>query len=348
MHELKGTGDLDPFEQVSHRFVSGIDDESIGYAAESLKQLRAEVMRRAARLKKPCTAALCPDKKVTREIASQAQPEAAPADVRDRRVPEPVRPPEVRQAGRRGRDVHHQDRPGARRVPDPGHAAAGQGVAADRRLRQRVDPVLPEGRRPGRERHDPRHVGVQERRPGDHVPAEDRRRARLPQGRGEHAPGRADLLPEQRRHRAGGQARPGAPRGGRDAVRRGARRGRQPRRSATSWPTCSRCSAAPPGCTGSRSPTGSPQRFPERWADASGDAVSRRAARARGVPSVVVVMDGTRARGCRRADVESARQASRDPLPASHLCAQPWPARTRNPAVTGNASPAAADLRDNR
>ena len=37
MHELKGTGDLDPFEQVCHRFVSGIDDESIGYAAESLK-----------------------------------------------------------------------------------------------------------------------------------------------------------------------------------------------------------------------------------------------------------------------------------------------------------------------
>ena len=37
LHELKGTGDLDPFEQVSHRFISGIDDESIGYAAESLR-----------------------------------------------------------------------------------------------------------------------------------------------------------------------------------------------------------------------------------------------------------------------------------------------------------------------
>ena len=40
LHELKGTGDLDPFEQVSHRFISGIDDESIGYAAESLKKLQ--------------------------------------------------------------------------------------------------------------------------------------------------------------------------------------------------------------------------------------------------------------------------------------------------------------------
>ena len=44
IHELKGTGDLDPFEQVSHRFISGIDDESIAYAAESLKMLRREVM----------------------------------------------------------------------------------------------------------------------------------------------------------------------------------------------------------------------------------------------------------------------------------------------------------------
>ena len=52
LHELKGTGDLDPFEQVSHRFVSGIDDESIGYAAESLKKLKAEVMSRTGRLKK--------------------------------------------------------------------------------------------------------------------------------------------------------------------------------------------------------------------------------------------------------------------------------------------------------
>ena len=50
IHELKGTGDLDPFEQVSHRFISGIDDESIGYAAESLKMLRGEIdgPRRAA------------------------------------------------------------------------------------------------------------------------------------------------------------------------------------------------------------------------------------------------------------------------------------------------------------
>ena len=70
LHELKGTGDLDPYECCSHRFISGIDDESIGYAAESLKLLRAEVMRRAARLKK-LDRGVCPDKKITREIANR-------------------------------------------------------------------------------------------------------------------------------------------------------------------------------------------------------------------------------------------------------------------------------------
>jgi S-DNA-T family DNA segregation ATPase FtsK/SpoIIIE len=70
IHELKGTGDLDPFEGCSHRFISGIDDESIGYAAESLKMLRREVMNRAARLKK-LDRTVCPDKKVTRQIASK-------------------------------------------------------------------------------------------------------------------------------------------------------------------------------------------------------------------------------------------------------------------------------------
>lgn len=70
IHELKGTGDLDSFEQVSHRFVSGIDDESIGYAAQSLRLLRQEVMERSARLKK-LDRVLCPDKKITRQISGR-------------------------------------------------------------------------------------------------------------------------------------------------------------------------------------------------------------------------------------------------------------------------------------
>ncbi|GAA1981372.1 FtsK/SpoIIIE domain-containing protein [Nocardiopsis rhodophaea] len=69
-HELKGSGDLDPYERVSHRFVSGIDDTSIGYAAESMRLLREEVMRRAPALKK-LPRDICPDKRITRDIADK-------------------------------------------------------------------------------------------------------------------------------------------------------------------------------------------------------------------------------------------------------------------------------------
>jgi S-DNA-T family DNA segregation ATPase FtsK/SpoIIIE len=70
VHELKGTGDLDAMEAVAHRFVSGIDDEAIGYAAESLRLLRAEIGRRAPRIK-ALDPRICPEKRVTREIAAR-------------------------------------------------------------------------------------------------------------------------------------------------------------------------------------------------------------------------------------------------------------------------------------
>ena len=70
VHELKGSGDLDPLEQVAHRFVSGVDDGSVEYAAESLRLLRAEVGRRTERLK-VLDRELCPDKRVTRAIAAK-------------------------------------------------------------------------------------------------------------------------------------------------------------------------------------------------------------------------------------------------------------------------------------
>jgi hypothetical protein len=47
------------------------------------------------------------------------------------------------------------------------------------------------------------------------------------------------------------------------------------------------------------------KRFPDRWADASGDALSAQL-RALGVPSVDVKMAGRALKGCRRADVQSA------------------------------------------
>src|SRR6266516_516961 len=70
VHELKGSGDLDGLEQVAHRFVSGIDDDSIAYAADSLTLLRSEVVRRTGALKK-LPRDLCPDKRVTRQIAER-------------------------------------------------------------------------------------------------------------------------------------------------------------------------------------------------------------------------------------------------------------------------------------
>jgi DNA segregation ATPase FtsK/SpoIIIE, S-DNA-T family len=70
LHELKGSSDLDPLESCSHRFVSGIHDEAIAHAAESLKLLRAEVGRRTERLK-ALDRVLCPDKRVTRAIAAK-------------------------------------------------------------------------------------------------------------------------------------------------------------------------------------------------------------------------------------------------------------------------------------
>ncbi|MEO3853654.1 cell division protein FtsK [Acrocarpospora sp. B8E8] len=70
IHELKGTGDVEAHEQNCHRYVSGIEDEAIAYAADSLVLLRKEVMRRAAALK-ALPPDLCPDKKVTRQIADK-------------------------------------------------------------------------------------------------------------------------------------------------------------------------------------------------------------------------------------------------------------------------------------
>jgi S-DNA-T family DNA segregation ATPase FtsK/SpoIIIE len=70
IHELKGTGDLDPLECVAHRFVSGIDDPSIEYAAESLAKLRREVERRSPEVK-ALPPELCPDRKVTRQISKR-------------------------------------------------------------------------------------------------------------------------------------------------------------------------------------------------------------------------------------------------------------------------------------
>ena len=68
VHELAGKGDLSPFEQVAYRYCSGMDDESVEYAADSASILRAELGRRSAIFKK-LPKEVKPDGKLTRELA---------------------------------------------------------------------------------------------------------------------------------------------------------------------------------------------------------------------------------------------------------------------------------------
>jgi S-DNA-T family DNA segregation ATPase FtsK/SpoIIIE len=70
VHELKGTGDLDAYDPLCTRFSSGIDDNSVGCAAESLAILRAECERRGPLIKALPTS-ICPDKRVTRQVAEK-------------------------------------------------------------------------------------------------------------------------------------------------------------------------------------------------------------------------------------------------------------------------------------
>lgn len=70
VHELAGKGDLEPLAKVCHRYCSGLDDESIRYAAESMRMLRGELDRRSASLKSVPKEAR-PEGKVTRDLAAQ-------------------------------------------------------------------------------------------------------------------------------------------------------------------------------------------------------------------------------------------------------------------------------------
>jgi DNA segregation ATPase FtsK/SpoIIIE, S-DNA-T family len=67
VHELAGKGDLEPFARVAHRYVSGLDDESVAYAARSLRMLRTELDTRSRKLK-ALDKSLRPDGRITREM----------------------------------------------------------------------------------------------------------------------------------------------------------------------------------------------------------------------------------------------------------------------------------------
>jgi S-DNA-T family DNA segregation ATPase FtsK/SpoIIIE len=70
--ELKGTGGLEPSAQVASRYASGLDDETIEQALVALRNLRQECVRRAKTIK-GLPRAVCPENKVTSQLASRPE-----------------------------------------------------------------------------------------------------------------------------------------------------------------------------------------------------------------------------------------------------------------------------------
>jgi S-DNA-T family DNA segregation ATPase FtsK/SpoIIIE len=68
--ELKGTGDLSMLEGCCHRYASGADDQTLEHAMESLRELYAELLRRAKVISK-LPREICPENKVTPELAGR-------------------------------------------------------------------------------------------------------------------------------------------------------------------------------------------------------------------------------------------------------------------------------------
>ncbi|HEX4246603.1 MAG TPA: FtsK/SpoIIIE domain-containing protein [Pseudonocardia sp.] len=68
--ELKGTGDLSMLEGCCHRYASGADDTTLEQAMESLRELYAELLRRAKVISK-LPREVCPENKVTPELAAR-------------------------------------------------------------------------------------------------------------------------------------------------------------------------------------------------------------------------------------------------------------------------------------
>lgn len=67
--DLKGTGDLSPLEPIAHRYRAGDDDEDIAYGLTAMREMRTE-MRRRTKVIRNLPRDLCPENKVTDDLAS--------------------------------------------------------------------------------------------------------------------------------------------------------------------------------------------------------------------------------------------------------------------------------------
>jgi S-DNA-T family DNA segregation ATPase FtsK/SpoIIIE len=303
IHELKGSGDLDPLERCSHRYMSGIHDEAIAYTAQSLKLLRAEVGRRTERLK-ALDRALCPDKRVTREIAARRGLKLRPiVCIVDEAQNLFSHEKYGKQAGEDATWlikiapafgvilILATQRPDAKSLPTGVSANVSQRFCLKVMDQTSNDMVLGTSAYKAGIRSTTFRAGVDAGlgyQVGAAAQALVVRTYYLDMAASEKIAVRARALREAAGTLSGvalGEDDSAAQRDVLADVLEAFGGG-----SGLHWqPLADRLA----------------QRFPERWAGASGDAVRSELA-ARGVPSVVVVMDGQRARGCRRTDVESA------------------------------------------
>ena len=217
LYDFKGTGDLSPLEPVAHRYRAGDDDEDLAYALADFRALREE-LRRRTKVIRGLPRDICPENKVTPDLASnktlRLHPVVVGVDECQVMFEHPKHGDRVRgHLHRRG-----QARPGDRDRADPGHPAPRRQVAAHRHQRERGAADVPEGHGPDRKRHGARHVGVQERRPRHHVRLQRQGHLLLRRGR-PGPPHRARLLPRRPRRREDRPAGPGPARTRRNPVR---------------------------------------------------------------------------------------------------------------------------------
>jgi S-DNA-T family DNA segregation ATPase FtsK/SpoIIIE len=303
IHELKGSGDLDPLEQCSHRFVSGIDDASIGYAAESLKLLRAEIGRRTERLR-ALPREVCPDKRTTRQIAARRSlrlwPVVAIVDEAQNLFSH------EKYGKQAGEDAVWICKIGpafgvililATQRPDSKSLPMGVSSNVSQRFCLKVMDQIA----------NDMVLGTSAYKQGIRATTF---RAEIDAGLGYQIGAAAQPLVVRTYYlnlpdteRAAKRARAlrehagtlsGVALGEDDAA---------PQRDVLA--DAAEALAGSSGMHWQALADRLAERFPERWAEATGDAV-RAELGARGVPSVVVVMDGQRARGCRAADVDKA------------------------------------------
>src|SRR6266545_2139833 len=71
-YDLKGTGDLSVLEPVAHRYRAGDDDQDLAYGLQDLRELQAE-LRRRAKVIRGLPRDLCPENKVTPHLAGLKQ-----------------------------------------------------------------------------------------------------------------------------------------------------------------------------------------------------------------------------------------------------------------------------------